>query len=66
MPSAQVPFPDVSAETKPCERKELATGVVTPDKAATIATTNAARLEKCANQLDALAKIINEYVETVK
>lgn len=66
MPSAQTPFPDVSVETQPCERKMTAEGKVTPAESATIAVINAERLETCANKLEAVRRIIVNYLEIVK
>ena len=65
MPSAQVPFPDVTKETRPCQRKMEASGTITPDVAAELAVTNGQRLEDCADQVDALAKIIADYLKEV-
>lgn len=66
MPSAQTPFPDVSVETQPCEEKMTAEGKVTPEQSATIAVSNAARLEACAKKLEAVRRIIVNYLEIVK
>lgn len=38
---------------------------VTPEVAALLATTNGQRLEDCADQVDALAKIIADYLKEV-
>lgn len=63
MPSAQVPFPDVSRETQPCKRKVEANGEITPTE---LAVENAVRLEECADQLDSLANIIKAYIKGSK